>query len=160
MYNLCHLNTHTHTLTPSADLCMGWVPPGGFGHLGTAAAPRAARVWGAPAGRPERADSFWRWCSTLHSSAGGTLGLTECGAAVSGDSGKNDKNEDFYYFLDWQQAFLPLSVYVSIIWEDWFCDFWVIPAGLWNPKNVSFFSRQFWKRSCRNLLLKYWHTSV
>lgn len=56
---------------------MEWAPPGGFGRPGTAAAPRAAGVWGAPAGRPGHPDSFWRWCSTQHSSAGATLSRVE-----------------------------------------------------------------------------------
>lgn len=52
---------------------MGWVPRGGFGRPGTAAAPRVAGVWEAPVGRPGHHGSFWRWYSTPHSSAGSTL---------------------------------------------------------------------------------------
>lgn len=90
IYGLCDFNT-------SADLCMGWVPPGDFVHPDTAAAPRVAHVWGAPAGRPERPDSFWRWCSTPHSSAGVTLRVNRT-QQISQPwcfRGKNDKNKEW-----------------------------------------------------------------
>lgn len=94
IYSLCRLK---HTLVPSADLCMGWVPPGDFGHPGTAAAPRAAHVWGAPAGRPERPDSFWRWCSTPRSYTGVTLRVNRTWQSSQPWClrGKNDKNKEW-----------------------------------------------------------------
>ena len=90
--------------TPSADLCMGWVPPGGLGLPGTAAAPLVARVWGAPAGRPEHPDSSWRWCSTPRSSAGATLrGVhrVECVVEVE----REEREEKRLYYSHWLQAF-------------------------------------------------------
>ncbi len=99
-WNLCLIQTgcltETHTLVPSADLCMGWVPPGGLGHPGTAAAPRAAGVWAAPAGRPEHPGSSWRWCSKPRSIAGVTLsGVSQVEWRWRG---KRDKNSNLVAF--------------------------------------------------------------
>lgn len=106
--------------TPSADLCMGWVPPGGLGLPGTAAAPPVERVWGAPAGRPEHPDSSWRWCSRPRSSAGVTLrGVqrVECLVEVE----REGREETLLLSLTTGIFFITWPDEVSVLWDDWCC---------------------------------------